>query len=198
MSRFNGTFNKVVPYVCVIPSDILHLAQQVPITFKALPTLNNGPSLQIVSAIVKLKQYTSLTAGRETKYDSKDVMNIFMNDGWPVAVQGQPWKRTIVVPLPTAPKVSPTTNAGCYVKTHRLKLIMQARIGNGSAKELRIERSGHDLSMIKHTHFIRYFAKSPVLDFHSAPLNVGNSISIASIIINFNILTCPRPIVKLC
>ncbi|KAG0032375.1 hypothetical protein BGZ82_006570 [Podila clonocystis] len=139
MSRFNGTFDKVVPYVCVIPSEVLYLAQKVPVTFKAFPTLNNGGSLTVVSAIVKLKQYTSLKAGFETKQDSKDVMNIAMNDGWPVPVHGQPWQRTIVVPLPSAPTLSPTTNADCYVKTHKLKLIMQVRIGNGSKKELRVE-----------------------------------------------------------
>ncbi|KAG0347453.1 hypothetical protein BG004_007693 [Podila humilis] len=140
MSRFNGVFNKLVPYVCVIPSEVLHLGQQVPITFKAFPTTDNsGAQLTVVSAIIKLKEYTNLKTVSRTKDESGDVMNITMNDGWPAVTPGQPWQRTIVVPLPSSPELTPTTTAECYVKTHKLKLIMQVRIGKGSKKELRVE-----------------------------------------------------------
>ncbi|KAF9310043.1 hypothetical protein BG003_008981 [Podila horticola] len=79
--RFNGTFDKVVPYICVILSEVLYLARKVPVPFKAFPTLNDGAPLTVVSVIVKLKQYTSLKASFETEHDSKDMMNIAMNDG---------------------------------------------------------------------------------------------------------------------
>ncbi|KAF9313875.1 hypothetical protein BG003_004719 [Podila horticola] len=88
-SKFNGTFDKMVPYVCLIPSGFFHLGQKVPVTFKAFPTLNNGAPLTFVSAIVKLKQYTSLKAGIETWRDSKGVL-IVANDVWPAPIHGQP------------------------------------------------------------------------------------------------------------
>ncbi|KAF8926193.1 hypothetical protein BGZ52_005944 [Haplosporangium bisporale] len=139
LNRFNGTFDKVVPYICAIPSEALHFAQKVPVTFKAFPTLVYGEPMTVLSATVKLKQYTYLKAGIETRRDSRDVMNIAMNDGWPVPIPEQPWQRTMVVTLPTAPILTPTTHAECYIVTHKLKLIMQVMVGRGSKQELRIE-----------------------------------------------------------
>ncbi|GJJ75662.1 hypothetical protein EMPS_08020 [Entomortierella parvispora] len=87
MSRFNGTFLNRVPYICVIPSEVLYLGQQVPVTFKCSGVSNTH--LQIVSANIKLKQYTTLTVKTDRKIDSRDILNLRVDDGWPHATNGQ-------------------------------------------------------------------------------------------------------------
>ncbi|KAF9561749.1 hypothetical protein EC968_005606 [Mortierella alpina] len=136
MTQFKGTFANNVPYVCVIPSRILYLGQQVPITLKVLP---HPFPVQVVQAVVKLKQYTTLSVRTAHKIDSKDILNIVIHDGWPMARAKESWKRTVVIPLPGAPVLTPTVNTAILEKSHKLKLIMQMRVGNGGSREMRVE-----------------------------------------------------------
>ncbi|KAF9983240.1 hypothetical protein BGZ75_005301 [Mortierella antarctica] len=135
-TRFNGTFANNVPYICAIPSKVLYLGQQVPITLKVLP--HQFP-VQVASAVIKLKQYTTLSVKTGRKIDSKDILNIIVNDGWPMARARESWKRTVVVPLPGAPELTPTVNTAILEKSHKLKLIMQVRVGNSGSREMRVE-----------------------------------------------------------
>lgn len=137
MSRFNGTFLNRIPYVCVIPSEVLFLGQQVPLTFKCSGVSNTH--LQVVSAVVKLKQYTTLTVKTGRKIDSKDIVNSRVDDGWPHATNGEGWQRTVVVTMPGAPQLTPTVISPMIEKTHKLKLIMQVSSPNAGTRELRVE-----------------------------------------------------------
>ena len=137
MSRFNGTFLNRVPYICVIPSEVLFLGQQVPVTFKCSGVSNTH--LQVVSATIKLKQYTTLTVKTGRKIDSKDILNSRVDDGWPHAVNGQGWQRTVVVSMPGAPQLTPTVISPLIEKTHKLKLILQVSSPNAGTRELRVE-----------------------------------------------------------
>ncbi|KAG0056601.1 hypothetical protein BGZ83_004383 [Gryganskiella cystojenkinii] len=138
MSRFNGTHGAKLPYICVIPSEVLYLGQQVPVTFKVQGSATT--SLQVVSAIVKLKQYTTLSVKTGRKFDSKDILNVRADDGWPHAVIGQGWQKTVVVSIPGAPQLTPTVISPMIEKTHKLKLIMQVKTADGRGpRELRVE-----------------------------------------------------------
>ncbi|KAF9354403.1 hypothetical protein BGX26_007774 [Mortierella sp. AD094] len=137
MTRYNGVLMKIVPYICVIPSNVIYLGQQVPITIKILPA--ESP-VQVVSGVVKLKQYTTLNVKGGEKSDKKDLLNITLKDGWPQAEARQSWQRTIVVPFPGAPQATPSISSSMVTKSHKLKLILDAKIGkNGHKSQLRVE-----------------------------------------------------------
>lgn len=136
MAQFNGRFANKVPYVCAIPSNILCLGQQVPITLKILP---QQVPVQVTSAVIKLKEYTTLYAEGERKYNSRDIIIMMVNDGWPRARPNESWKRTAVILLPGAPELSPTVNTAILIKSHKLKLIMQMKVGDGRCREMRVE-----------------------------------------------------------
>ncbi|ORZ15430.1 hypothetical protein BCR41DRAFT_63055 [Lobosporangium transversale] len=137
MTRFNGTLKDVVPYVCVVPSNVLYLQQLVPVTIKIMPTEH---PVSVVSAVIKLKQYTRLQVSGGTKSDSKELMSFPVTDEWPVPEARKGWQRTIVVSLPGVPQVTPTFGSDMITKTHMLKLIMQVRMGaRGEKHELRVE-----------------------------------------------------------
>ncbi|KAF9960968.1 hypothetical protein BGZ72_005271 [Mortierella alpina] len=136
VTQFKGTFSNNVPYVCAIPSKVLYLGQQVPITLKVLP--QQWP-VQVVSASFKLKQYTTLSVKTGRKIDSKDIFNIAVNDGWPMARARESWKRTVVIPFPGAPELTPTVDTAILEKSHKLKLIMQIKVGDSGSREMRVE-----------------------------------------------------------
>lgn len=139
MTRFEGTLDKIVPYVCVIPSNILYLGQQTPVSIKVMPA---AFPVRVVSAVIKLKQYTKLTL---TELDAKKsykttVLAIPLKNEWPVAEAHKSWQRTIVVLLPEALKLTPSFVSAMVTKTHILKLIMVVRMGeNGAKHKLRVE-----------------------------------------------------------
>ncbi|KAI1308936.1 hypothetical protein EDD11_004145 [Mortierella claussenii] len=139
MTRFEGTLNKIVPYVCVIPSDILYLGQQTPVSIKVMPA--EFP-VRVVSAVIKLKQYTKLVlqdVDAKKSYKTT-VLAIRLKNEWPVAEAHKSWQRTIVVPLPGAPKLTPSFVSAMVTKTHILKLIMVVRMGEKGAKhKMRVE-----------------------------------------------------------
>ncbi|KAF9977307.1 hypothetical protein BGZ65_007463 [Modicella reniformis] len=145
MTRYNGTLKNIVNYICAIPSDILYLTQQALITFKILPS---SFTVRVVSAVIKLKQYTRLDVRSGSKSDTKELLHVLLKDGWPVPEAHKSWQRTIVVPFPGAPELTPMIRTEMITKTHKLKLIMQVKVGPRNDKhELRVE-SGHQASRI--------------------------------------------------
>ncbi|KAI7817246.1 hypothetical protein BC939DRAFT_507560 [Gamsiella multidivaricata] len=85
--------------------------------------------VQVMSAVVKLKQYTSLHVKSVSKSDTNEVLTVQLKDGWPLAEAYKSWQRTVAVPMPTAPQVASTVNSPVITEAHRLKLIMQVKIG---------------------------------------------------------------------
>ncbi|KAF9585225.1 hypothetical protein BGW38_003316 [Lunasporangiospora selenospora] len=150
MCQHRNIFQKTVPFYCAIPSNVIHVGQQVPITLKINPgvhidPLASNPTIQVRSAVIKLKQYTNLSVRGGTKNSTKDIIAAPINDGWPAPSQGN-WQRTVLVTLPDAPTLSPTMVSSMMSKTHKLKLIAQVQMGysgtgefTGSTKELRVE-----------------------------------------------------------
>ncbi|KAF9364318.1 hypothetical protein BGX34_001904 [Mortierella sp. NVP85] len=137
MTRYSGNLKDMVDYICVIPSTMLFLTQQVPITFKVMPSAHQ---VQVISAVVKLKQYTQLVVRTASKTDKKELINIPLKDGWPVPEPNQSWQRTVVVPFPGAPQLTPTIQTPMITKIHILKLIMQVKLSPRNDKhEIRIE-----------------------------------------------------------
>ncbi|KAF9192804.1 hypothetical protein BGZ51_004789 [Haplosporangium sp. Z 767] len=136
MKQFKAKFLDKVPYVCTIPSDVLFLGQQVPITIKVQATEHR---VQVVRAVIQLREYTTLIIKSDRKHDSKDILNIELNDGWPQAEAHQSWKRSIVVPFPGAPQLTPTLKSSIIEKSHKLKLIMAVKMDSNGTKELKVE-----------------------------------------------------------
>ncbi|KAI1311280.1 hypothetical protein EDD11_003526 [Mortierella claussenii] len=148
LTKFQGVVPRTqIHYLCVIPSTTLYLGQQVPVTIKILPS---AYKVQVIGAVVKMKQYTELKVQWETKSSKKEVLTVPVIDGWPgqAAVPemkyDNSWQRTVVVPFPVMPQVTPTIKTKMITKTHTLKLIMQVNVlgrqgGKGSKHELRVE-----------------------------------------------------------
>ncbi|KAF9168899.1 hypothetical protein BGX21_011069 [Mortierella sp. AD011] len=137
MTRYNGVLMKTVPYICIIPSNVIYLGQQVPITIKISPAES---AVQVLTGVIKLKQYTTLNVRGGEKSSKKELLNVALKNGWPQAEAGNSWQRTIVVPVPGFPQVTPSISSPMITKSHILKLILDARIGmNGHRSELRVE-----------------------------------------------------------
>lgn len=137
MTRYSGNLKNLVDWICVIPSNILYLSQQVPITIKILPS---SVPVHVASAVIKLKQYTNLVVRSGSKSDTKELFAVSLKDGWPEPEINKSWQRTIVVSLPGSPQVTPTMKTPMISKIHNLKLIMQVKLGSRNEKhELRIE-----------------------------------------------------------
>ncbi|KAG0303561.1 hypothetical protein BGZ98_006539 [Dissophora globulifera] len=133
---FQGMLADTVPYVCVIPSDVVYMGQSVPITIKIMPS--EFPVL-VETAVIKMKEYTTLWVGGSDKPDKKEILTIPLNDGWPFA-DPKGWQRTATVTIPEAPAITTTVNARMITKLYALKLIMQVKMGpNRDKKELRVD-----------------------------------------------------------
>ncbi|KAF8934991.1 hypothetical protein BGZ58_005311 [Dissophora ornata] len=137
MTQFSGVLMKTVPYICVIPSVLLYLGQQVPVTIKVQAA---SSPIFVQSAVIKLKQYSTLRVRSGTKTGKKELLNVPLDGGWPQAEVHKAWQRTVIVTLPGAPQLTPTVASTMITKVHKLKLIMQVRMGqHGQREELRIE-----------------------------------------------------------
>ncbi|KAG0262199.1 hypothetical protein BG011_000250 [Mortierella polycephala] len=136
MKQLNAKFLDKVPYICVIPSDVLFLGQQVPITIKVQATEHR---VQVVRATIQLREYTTLIIESDRKHDSKGILNIELNDGWPLTEAHQSWKRSIVVPFPGAPQLTPTLKSTIIEKSHKLRLIMTVKMDSNSTNEHKVE-----------------------------------------------------------
>ncbi|KAF9207719.1 hypothetical protein BGZ49_010683 [Haplosporangium sp. Z 27] len=136
MIRYNGVL-KNIPYVCLIPSNLIYLGQQVPITIKMMAS---EECVQIDSGVVKLKEYSTFRASGGEKSGKDEILNLKVDDGWPHAETQKSWQRTIVVPFPTSPQLTPTLSSSMITKAHILKLILRAKIGDRfGTSELRVE-----------------------------------------------------------
>ncbi|KAF9361209.1 hypothetical protein BGX26_005033 [Mortierella sp. AD094] len=120
------------------------LGQTVPLTVQFDPFLPSSghfrQELVVVNATIKLKQYTRLWHRWNVKTETKEVLAMAVNDGWPQVGSGL--QRTIQVNIPPAPRLSCTTVTRPVQKTHVLKLIMRVRAQNMTdrkARELRVE-----------------------------------------------------------
>ncbi|KAI8362864.1 hypothetical protein B0O80DRAFT_420707 [Mortierella sp. GBAus27b] len=137
MVRHDGNLNYAVRYLCLIPSSLLYLNQDVPVTIKILPS---SVSVHVMSAVVKLKQYTKLVVRSEKKSETKEVFSIPLKDGWPAPEANNSWQRTMVVPLPGSPVTTSSISSPLITITHVLKLIIQVRLlPRKEMRELRVE-----------------------------------------------------------
>ncbi|KAF9968578.1 hypothetical protein BGZ70_002103 [Mortierella alpina] len=139
-----GIWQSYLPFTVSIPSENIHLGQRLPMTVQFEPFVRAsglyGQELVIISAVVKLKQYTRLWHRRNVKNETKEVLNVPVHYGWPQTAQGL--QRTLWVDIPHAPRLSCTTYTQPVRKTHRLKIIMSvktAAMTDRDAKELRVE-----------------------------------------------------------
>lgn len=148
---YKHLWNDILPVTCTLPSDIFYQGQAVPLTVQFEPFLDNsihhGQELVVVSAFIKLKQYTKLTDpkifGKE-RNDKKTVFTLPVTEDWPQTNQG--FTKTIMVELPGAKQLACAIESGPVTKRHTLKLIMQVRTNMSSekeAKELRVESKYH-------------------------------------------------------
>ncbi|KAF9331097.1 hypothetical protein BG006_006013 [Podila minutissima] len=145
---YKQVWNDVLPFSCSIPSDVLYQGQNLPIKVDFGPFLDDsilrGQELIVVSAVIKLKQYTTLiekkkllTSKRNRK---KAVITLPVNDGWELSSQG--FSRTLHVDIPDARTLAATLESDALRKRHTLKLIMMIRTNTTTekeAKELRME-----------------------------------------------------------
>ncbi|KAG0202960.1 hypothetical protein BGX28_004593 [Mortierella sp. GBA30] len=145
---YKQVWNDILPFNCTLPSDVLYHGQLVPLTVQFEPFLDScvhrGQELIVLSAAVKLKQYTTLiekskllTKKREEK---KVVMNLPVFEDWPQTSQG--FTKTIMVELPGARQLAASIESETLIKSHCLKLIMMVRTNvttEKEAKELRME-----------------------------------------------------------
>ncbi|KAF9403255.1 hypothetical protein BGX21_005856 [Mortierella sp. AD011] len=141
---YSGVWDSHLPFVCSLPSKNIALGQTVPLTVRLDPFLPSSghfrQELVVVSAIIKLKQYTRLWHRWNVKTETKEVLAMTVNDGWPQVRSGL--QRTIQVNIPPAPRLSCTTITRPVQKTHVLKLIMRVRtqsMTDREARELRVE-----------------------------------------------------------
>ncbi|KAG0003054.1 hypothetical protein BGZ65_002087 [Modicella reniformis] len=119
------------------------LGQPVPLTIRFDPFLSSsghfGQELIVVSATIKLKQYTRLWHRWDVKTETKELLALPVNDGWQQSANGM--QRTILVDIPHAPRLSCTTYTRPVQKKHVLKLIMRVRTSTMQPwpRELRVE-----------------------------------------------------------
>lgn len=141
---YSSVWNSYLPFICSLPSENIPLGQVVPLTIRFDPFLPSsghyGQELVIISAIVKLKQYTRLWHRWNVKTETKEVLTLPVNHGWQQSANGM--QRTILVDIPHAPRLSCTTYTRPVQKTHMMKLIMRVKTStmtDEEARELRIE-----------------------------------------------------------
>ncbi|KAF9125034.1 hypothetical protein BGW39_007732 [Mortierella sp. 14UC] len=142
-------WNDVLPVTCSIsPTNVLYQGQVVPLTIQVDPFLENsthkGQKLTVVSAVIKLKQYTIVRDPRmlnKRRRDKKAVVVLPVMDGWPVTSEG--FERVVMVTLPGAKQLAASIDSVPVTKTHILKLIMMVRTSlmgeELEVKELRVE-----------------------------------------------------------
>ncbi|KAF9158147.1 hypothetical protein DFQ26_007941 [Actinomortierella ambigua] len=144
-----GVWENCLPYSCCLPSEKVALGSLVPMTIRFDPFLQEsghfGQQLVVVSAVVKLKQYTYLWHKRDTYNEKKEALTLDVDDEWPSGSHG--WERTIMVPITPAPRLSATTYTKPMRKTHKLKLIMKIRTNSQSDKEAKEFRVEMDVTM---------------------------------------------------
>ncbi|KAF9586451.1 hypothetical protein BGW38_004711 [Lunasporangiospora selenospora] len=141
---YTGVWETHLPFTCSIPNENVSLGERMPLTVEFQPFLDSsghkGESLVIVSAVVKLKQYTRLWHRWNVKNETKELFSIPLNSEWPEVANG--FQRTIHIDIPYAPRLSCTTMTRPVRKTHRLKLIMKVKTNSMTdkqARELRVE-----------------------------------------------------------
>ncbi|KAF9104769.1 hypothetical protein BGX29_001317 [Mortierella sp. GBA35] len=144
---YKQVWNDVMPVTCTIPSDVLYQGQTVPVTVQFEPFLDNsihrGQELIVVSAMVKMKQYTKLTdpaVFHKVRKDKKTVFSLPVTEDWPQTNQGL--TKIIMVELPGAKQLAAAIDTPAISKRHTLKLIMMVRTNMSTekeAKELRVE-----------------------------------------------------------
>ncbi|KAG9321065.1 hypothetical protein KVV02_000679 [Mortierella alpina] len=140
---YNEIWNDVMPFSCTIPSDVLYQGQLVPLTVQFDPFLDGsihwGQDLIVVSAAVKLKQYTTLIEKTKLlttrRNEKKTVLHLPVTEDWPQTNQG--FTKTITVELPGARQLAASLESAALVKSHCLKLIMMVRTNASSEKEAR-------------------------------------------------------------
>ncbi|GJJ70939.1 hypothetical protein EMPS_03289 [Entomortierella parvispora] len=140
----SGIWESHLPFTCSIPNETVYLGQIVPLTIQFEPFVTSsghlGQALVIVNAVVKFKQYTRLWHRWDVKHETKELLEMPVLTGWPITAHG--FRRTLMVQLPDAPRLSCTTFTRPVQKTHCLKLIMKvktASMTDREARELRIE-----------------------------------------------------------
>ncbi|KAG9072657.1 hypothetical protein KI688_000429 [Linnemannia hyalina] len=144
---YKSLWNDVLPVTCTLPSDIFYQGQIVPLTVQFEPFLDNsihrGQELIVISAFIKMKQYTKLTDPKmlgKVRNDKKTVFSLPVTKDWPQTNQG--FTKTIMVELPGAKQLAAAIESGPVTKRHTLKLIMMVRTNMNAekeAKELRVE-----------------------------------------------------------
>jgi hypothetical protein len=148
---YKHLWNDILPVTCTLPSDIFYQGQIVPLTVQFEPFLDNsihhGQELVVVSAFIKMKQYTKLTDPKgfgKVRNDKKTVFSLPVTEDWPQTSQG--FTKNIMVEFPGAKQLACAIETGPVTKKHTLKLIMQVRTNMCSekeAKELRVESKCH-------------------------------------------------------
>ncbi|KAF9207957.1 hypothetical protein BGZ49_010153 [Haplosporangium sp. Z 27] len=141
---YSGVWESHLPFTCSTPSKNIALGQTLPLTLQFDPFLRSsghfGQKLVVVSATIKLKQYTRLWHRWNVKTETKEVLTVAVNDGWPQTADGM--QRTIQVSIPSAPRLSCTTITRPVQKSHLLKVIMRVKtqsMTDKEARELRVE-----------------------------------------------------------
>jgi hypothetical protein len=152
-------------------------------------SIYHGQELIVESAVVRLKQYTTLIEKRKIKNtsigttrrkDKKVIINLpVAAEEWPRTSEGI--TKTISVELPGARRLAASIETEPLIKTHSLKLIMKVRTNTMSekeAKEIRAESKSRLFSLEIYCSLSRIQTMSNIL-------GVGNTVDIK--------ITSPRP-----
>ncbi|KAF9407910.1 hypothetical protein BGZ94_002522 [Podila epigama] len=148
-SVYSGIWEDRLPFTITLPATSIQLGEMLPVYVKFEPFLKTsghlGQELIVVDAVIKLKQYTRLWHKWDVKTETKQVLEMPVNDGWPTTSDG--FERMIEVPIPPAPRLSCTAITRVVRKTHCLKLIMHVHTNTSSAKEARELRIEMDVNI---------------------------------------------------
>ncbi|KAF9207956.1 hypothetical protein BGZ49_010152 [Haplosporangium sp. Z 27] len=150
---YKQIFNDMMPFSCTLPSEIFYQGQVVPLMVQFEPSHNSsdfkGQPFIIMSANVKLKQYTTLCDKKFLGKKRKEKKAVFILpvsvDDWPQTDQG--FTKTIMVELPGARKLAASIETEAVIKTHCLKLIMMVRTNTMTEKEAKEVKMKMDIKI---------------------------------------------------
>ncbi|KAF8925778.1 hypothetical protein EDD21DRAFT_448962 [Dissophora ornata] len=132
-----------LPIILTLPSEILTMAQVVPITVRMDPLTSKskyaGQAVVVLGAHFALREHVLGRAngsGGQKFEGSHDVITVPLKDGWPRTAG--PWERTVSLTMPTTPQVAVSAKTKWMDITHSLVLVM--KIKAESEKDIKAEQ----------------------------------------------------------
>ncbi|KAF9422310.1 hypothetical protein BGZ94_008602 [Podila epigama] len=219
MVRSCGIWSKIQPFELLYKTGTVYWGQQLPVTVRIFPPQNQGYALSSGdvnsgNAIVQVTEIEMVMVHKMSmRGQSKNqihhlVRDVFReqvySDNWAPLKPTEIWTTELMLEIPVGLDLTPSVNSAILLIEFEVQFYISCLTLNGRTikvvpyvpLELTAPRptagdrsSSLDDARIEHAHYVEHFTGSPVLDFHGAPLNVGNSISIAPTVTSFDIPT---------